>query len=109
MRVKVTGIRIKTMPSKFGGTWSLATVKLDGYGDKKFEAQGYGSKFVEKLKDGDILIGYLGTKEYNGQITDTINKISAEYVYDLLMEMKGTPQNVVPAVPAANGEAEDDW
>lgn len=109
MQVKVTGIRIKELPSKFGGTWKLGTVKLEGYGEEKFELQGYGTKFIEKIKEGEVLKGYLGQKEYNGTITKTFNKITAEYVYDMLMEMKGTPETPMAATPAPQDDADDNW
>ena len=109
MQYKITGVRVKELPSKFGGTWKLAEVKVEGRGDTKFEMQGYGSKFVEKIKAGDIIKGYEGSKTYNNVTTPTINKITAEYVYDMLMEMKGTPETSVAPAPAQNGEAEDDW
>jgi hypothetical protein len=108
MQAKVAGIRIKELPSKFGGTWKLATVKLEGHGEEKFELQGFGSKFVEKVKEGDVLIGYLGEKTFNGQTTKTFNKISAEYVYGLLMEMKGTPETPIAPTPAA-ADDDDSW
>lgn len=106
MQFKITGVRIKELPSKFGGTWKLAEVKVEGRGDTKFELQGYGSKFVERVKAGDILKGYEGKKEFNGVTTPTINKITAEYVYDMLMEMKGTPE--APAAPRASTNTQDD-
>ena len=109
MQYKVTGIRIKEMPSRYGGTWKLATVKVDGKGEEKFELQGYGTKFVEGIKEGTLLKGYEGSKEYNGTVTKTINKITAEYVYDILMDMKGTPEVKVPAAAPAQESADDDW
>lgn len=108
MQVKVAGIRIKELPSKFGGTWKLGEVKLEGYGDEKFELQGYGSKFVEKIKAGDFLKGYMGTKEFNGITTKTFNKITAEYVYDIVMKMQGTPEVAAPAAPQSPDNGPDD-
>lgn len=107
MQFKITGIRVKELPSRFGGTWKLAEVKIEGQGETKYEMQGYGTKFVEKVKAGDVVKGYLGSKTYNNVTTPTINKITAEYVYDMLMEMKGTPETPMPGA-APSGEGQDD-
>lgn len=106
MQVKIAAVRIKEMPSKYGtGTWALAQVKLDGRGEEVYELQGYGSEFVKKVQVGDWIKGYEASKEYNGVVTKTICKITAEYVYDLLMKMQGTSTEPVATQEASN----DNW
>lgn len=95
MKATITAIRQKEMPSKFGGTWKLTECKLTGDGLKPtevYQLAGYSTKTVEYLKAGSEIIGYPDCREWQGkegvQTTLTFNKISAEYVYDLLMQMK---------------------
>lgn len=114
MQYKISGVRLKELPSKFGGTWKLAEVKIEGRGDTKFELQGYGSKFVEKIKEGEVIHGYESTKTYNGVVTPTINKITAEYVYDIVMKMqdsRGEPQLTSAVYPSdvQTDEQNDNW
>lgn len=102
MVYKITALRSKDLPSKFGGTWKLVEVKLEGCGDKIFELQGYG-KEKEKLVVGSSVQGYLGEKSWTGQtgtkITPTLNKITAEYVLDYVQKYLGNTE----ARPAISG------
>lgn len=121
MQYKIAGIRLVDKPSKAGGTWKLAQVKIEGRGETIFELQGYGSKYAEKIKQGDTIVGYEGSRTWNDRVTPTINRIDAEYIYDLLVQ-KGilggetapapTPSNdsgwEQPAPPAETSGG-DDW
>ena len=120
MDFKITRIRLKEMPSKFGGTWKLAAVKVEGHGEDRFELSGYGTKYIEKLAEGSVIRGYESSKTYNNIVTKTINKITAEYVYDLLMAMRnpsvGTTSMPVAAVSASTSDGnldssaqDDNW
>lgn len=113
MTYKITALRSKDLPSRFSsGTWKLIEVKLEGQGDTIFELQGYG-KEKEKFAVGTELQGYLGSRSWTGQqgviITQTLNKISAEYVYGLLLalhpDIESVAKSVAPAsvVPATDG------
>lgn len=85
MKTKIVAIKRKEMPSKWGGTWTIAQVKLEGFSDKIFELSGYGSKQLENLKAGDSITGYVSQREWQGRdgvvVTPTFNKITAEYIY----------------------------
>lgn len=117
MKVTISAVSKKEMPSKFegGSTWSIVRVRLQGHGEEVFELDGFGQKEKDKLVAGSILKGYFSEKTWQGkqgvQVTKTFNKITAEYVYDLLMEMKGTPV-LDKKVAGSTGPAKvaaDDW
>lgn len=112
MKVKISAISRKEMPSKFGGTWQIVKVKLAGQGEKVFELSGFGTKVLEKLKAGDQLTGYVSSKSWEGKdgvvVTPTFCKITAEYVYDIVMKMQGGVDE--PAASVVTDEKTDgEW
>lgn len=88
MKIKIAAINKKQMPSKWGGTWTIVKIKLVG-SDDVYELQGFDNKKKENLKTGDELECYLSERVWQGKegrvITKTVNKISSEYVYNLLV------------------------
>lgn len=106
-KIKITAISKKDMPSQYGGTWQIVRIKVDGQGEEIFELNGFGKNEKEKIAIGSELQGYFSERTWQGkngsQTTKTFNKITAEYVYDLLMEMKGV-KPTDPKLP----EGEDD-
>jgi len=109
MTFKISALRRKTMPSKFGGTWDIVQIKIDG-GQTVYDLNGYNSNYLKNLKVGDSLRGYQTEKKWAGktgeQVTLVINKITPEYVYDLLMSHKISPPNSESA-PAQQVEQPD--
>lgn len=96
MTFKIIALRKKEMPSKFGDRpWFLTEVKLEGQGDKTFTLKGYGRDKIEK---GSIVKGYLSTRKYQSQngtgIAHELNKITAEYLYDLILKKFPDIENV---------------
>lgn len=112
MKVTIKKFRVKSMPSKFGGTWNLIEAQFNETGEDVYQLSGFGSKFTEKLKIGDVLTGYVSERTWTGQngpqTSKNFNKITAEYVYDLLLKMNPniesiqtlTPQTLTPVQPA---------
>lgn len=96
MIAKITAVRRTPKPSSYkpGTFWNLTEIKIDGQGDTIFELVGFG-KEADKLVQGSTLKGYFSQKTWNNIVTRTFNKITAEYVYDLL----------VAAVPGVEGIA----
>jgi hypothetical protein len=109
---KIKAIRFKELPSKFGGTWKIAELKIEG-DDRIHELKGFGSKALENLKVGDSVVGYVSEKVWDGPngriVTPTINKITAEYVYELLMNHIDQNTTLNPLVPVAQFTADDGW
>src|SRR3990167_5753931 len=99
MKLTISGIQKKVMPSKWGGTWTVAKIKAQETENNIYELSGYGSRFIENLKVGDVIKGYEDYRRWFSQngvenTTTTFNKITAEYVYDLLMNLKSN-QSIV--------------
>lgn len=110
MRKIVKAISRKDMPSQWGGTWQIVKVKFVDTGDQIFELQGFSKQEKENLKPGEEIAGYVSQRSWNGKngqvITDTFNKITAEYVYGLLLKLKPD----IESIPEKKvGTTEDNW
>ena len=108
MEFKITGVKTKEMPSKFGGTWKIVQVKVEGR-DEIFELSGFGDKMLEKVKAGDTVKGYENVKDWGKGKTNQICKITAEYVYDLLMKMQSPTVAAASNLDAALENEVDSW
>lgn len=94
MKAKIQAIRNRQMPSQFGGTWTIYSVMFENHQNPQYgyDLSGFGKR-AENLKVGDTISGYITTKNYNskkdGQLRTayTFNKITPEYVYDLLLKV----------------------
>jgi len=93
MKLKIQDVRRREMPSKFGGNvWTITSVKFEGVENPQFgyDLKGF-SKKADEVKAGDVIEGYMTTGSYAGKngpvTTHQFNKISAEYVYNLLLKL----------------------
>jgi hypothetical protein len=117
MKLKIQAIQKKDMPSKFGGTWKIAKVKFEGIENPEYgyELKGFGSKTIESLIPGKEIIGYFSSYQYQGKESlvnvKTFNKITAEYVYDLLLAMNPSIEESPASTPVKNktDEIEGQW
>ena len=93
MKLTISAIRRKDQPSKFGGVWTVVQVKFDGVENPKYgyDLKGFQKDYVAKLKEGDKIEGYISKGSYTGKNgiveTNYFNKITAEYVYGLLLKI----------------------
>jgi hypothetical protein len=114
MKIQINKIRSKEMPSKFGTGWKLYEAKFYGKGETIYQLSGFNSKYMEKLASGSFIDGFFGQKSFNGkngQVTiETFNKITPEYLYDL-MEKNGLQMDasVLKQVTAPAQEPKDEW
>ena len=81
------------MPSKFGGTWTITSVKFADHTNPMYgyDLSGFGKR-ADNIKEGDILTGYISTKNYTGKdgtpkTSSIFNAITPEYVYGLVLKM----------------------
>lgn len=89
------------MPSQFGGTWTIVSVLFENHENPQYgyDLMGFG-KSADSLKIGDTICGYITTKNYNSKkdgslrTSYTFNKMSAEYVYKLLLKMNPEIENI---------------
>lgn len=101
MKLKIQDIRKRDVPSQFGGVWTIYSAKFEGVENPQFgyDLAGFG-KSAERLKAGDTVVGYITTKNYNDKKTGqlrtayTFNKVSAEYVYGLILKMNPEIENI---------------
>jgi len=117
MKVKISAIKKKMLPSKFGsGTWTVADVKLVGQGEKIFNLVGYSSKFIENLVVGNEISGYVSSRSWTGKNgtveSPTFNKITAEYVYELVLKLspnvESIEQNTIKTTTIPSN-TQDEW
>jgi hypothetical protein len=77
--------------------------------------KGFGSKTIESLIPGKEIIGYFSSYQYQGKESlvnvKTFNKITAEYVYDLLLAMNPSIEESPASTPVKNktDEIEGQW
>jgi hypothetical protein len=114
MRVTVNKFRSEQMPSKFGGTWNIVEAKFNETGEDVYQLKGFSGKFLENLKQGDVLIGYVTKNEWQGKngpgFSLVFNKISAEYVYSLLLKLAPDIEGVAVATAPTNAATpEGEW
>ena len=101
MKLKIQAIKRKEMPSSFGGTWTIVSVKFEGMENPEYgyDLNGFG-KFADKFKVGDTIQGYFSTQSYVSKKdgltkqTKKFNKITAEYVYDLLLKINPAIESI---------------
>ena len=108
MTYTISKFKVEVLPSKFGGTWNLIKCKFVETGDTVYELNGYGSKFSERVKIGEKIKGYESVKTWNNVETKILNKITAEYVYDLLLKINPDVETLNPD-PASHTDQNDGW
>lgn len=99
MKIKITAVRFKDI-AWTGGTFRKYECKTDKTGDTILELR-LGKDANAKAKVGDVIEGYIEDGFYmgkNGKVdTKTLKRISAEYVYKLVLKLDPNIEGVTTA------------
>lgn len=123
MKYTITAVKRTPIAKKDGtGTWTKMQVKTKETGTQVLDLGfSFPKGTKDNLKAGDVLTGYVESKPWNSNgksgVNVTLNGITAEYVYELLLKAfpgadkldVATGSPVAPAAPANDGwEGVDD-
>lgn len=93
MKFTVKAIKKTVLPKSAGGTWTKTEIKTHETGEAIMElGRGHSTWLKENLREGSVITGYIEEKPWTGKdgnlrIAKSINGITPEYVYDLLLKV----------------------
>jgi hypothetical protein len=111
MKIQIAALQKKEIAKKSGfGTFKVCKIKVVGRGDTVYELSGWGDKDIERFAPGSFINGFFSERTWG---TDgrqaTFNRITAEYVYDLLVKMNPGIEAGSSPVQQLNPPKQDEW